>query len=911
MLKRAILVQLLLLVGYFSVNSQPKPDTYQPVKSTGLIPADMLIKSSQKYEVEKSTISKEESKKDRKSIESFYLSTNFEIDKLLLSGLVSFNDPITQYLNKIVDVLLKNEPELRKRVRVYTMKSPVMNAFATNQGIIFVNLGLLARVKSEAELAFVLSHEIIHVEEKHSLNKYLKVQTIQRDKDLYKGLSLDDKLANVNHYSRELETEADEKGLKRYLDAGYSIDAIEASFTALSYSHTPFTDHEFDYKWLESNTFSFPQEFYRDKITTPRPLDDGDTTSTHPSIQQRKTSILTKIGDFNKEGRKNYLVSESEFNSVREFSQFEVCRMHLARQRYDLAIYEAQALLKTYPDNLYLQKVTLKALAAKAYLIYDGIYVSEWEDYINNDLQGNAQRCYHLNLCLALKDEYMAAVATRYAWQLKQANPQDQEIGQLADSLMHLLFYKMEVSPSYFSMTPRTASELNPILLAYDKINNPDKYRKLDSLAILDLIINDTDKIVNTDTNMVSITTKGVGGIAPISASGNDDNLEDEDTEEDGWITDQVELEPEDTFYVSTVEDAKKLKIRLTGYQKYMLKHKDKFDILGVRKDGTFVYKSTDVEDGIWANGDNGRNDGNTSARSNNDRDANRDANGRDNEQDINGDEDDDEEELYIHDFTLPIDTNFHKYAFVDFADDPSFLKQANKYHKLKDKDKDIELSKGNRKKKIRENELNSNRGFALDIDKVVIVNPRYNKLNLAKPDKQEYLTSEKNQKHFSDLLELNAKASGIKFQLIDNNDLKNKDVNTFNDIAYLNEWLDERLELGSTIPFSTLELSEREALVKKYGTRYFMWTGNLNIRERDYMRSIIIAYSCIFPPMLPFVLPRLIRSGKYQIYYYLVFDLMNNEMVIGDVVTSNQFERDDFLNSQIYYTFNQLKYKR
>jgi len=309
MLQRALLLQLLLLGSILICYAQPQPDNYEPLKSAGEIPKDMLLKSSLKYEIEKSTISKTDSKKDRKSKESFYLSANFEIDKMLLSGMVSFNDPITVYLNKIMDVLLKDEPALRKQVRVYTMKSTEVNAFATNQGIIFVNLGLLAKVKNESELAFILAHEITHVVEKHSLNKYLKVQTIKRDKNLYKDLSLDDKMATVNHYSRELETEADEAGLVRYLKAGYSVEAIPGAFELLAYSHLPFTYEEFDYKWLESPSFSFPEEYYRQTLNTITSLEDEEEDEhedehTHPSVQQRKANILGKVSNETEEGRK-------------------------------------------------------------------------------------------------------------------------------------------------------------------------------------------------------------------------------------------------------------------------------------------------------------------------------------------------------------------------------------------------------------------------------------------------------------------------------------------------------------------------------------------------------------------------------------------------------------------------------
>lgn len=890
------MLQLMLLAAAFCV-AQPQPQTYEPVKPSGEIPKDMIIKSSKKYEIEKSTISKDESKKDRKTKESFYLSTNFEIDKLLLSGQVSFNDPITTYLNKIVDVLLKDEPELRKQIRVYTMKSTSMNAFATNQGIIFVNLGLLARLKNEAELAFILAHEITHVEEKHSLNKYLKVQTVKQGKNIYKDLSLDDKLATVNHYSRELETEADEHGLERYLKAGYSLDAIEGSFTALSYAHMPFVEYEFNYKWLESNTFIFPREFGREKINTPKPLEDDDTTSTHPSIQQRKANILAKVKDTNADGRKVYWVSETDFAAAKEFAQFEVCRLHLARQRYDLAIYEAQALQQQYPNNLFLKKVIMHAMASMAYYSHDGINMNEWEDYVNEELQGNVQRTYHFHLSLSIDPDYIASVATRYSWQLRMQYPNDKEIQTVSDSLMHLLFASRQVKPDFFSMAPRPQREVDSIAFEYDYLEQPYKIKAeqdyKDSLKNARLGTNVSSN--NDTTGDVGITTKTVYNANSSTTANSQSNTEPTDvaTEEN---SEDDEYEQEDEVLITSVEDAKRQGIKLTGYQKYQLKNKEKYDIKGFRIDGTVVY-----------------NDSNSSESPNREEAPSRNTDQKRStaEETSKADTSTVVEKVYYHEFKKPLDPEFHKYAFVDFANDPTFLKKAKQYYKKgQDADNNV-VSKTERKKKEREKELNQTRGYALDIKKVVVVNPRYSKINLVNTNKQQYLTSEKNQQKFSKTLKRGAETSGIKFEVIDNQDLKNNDVNKFNDIAFLNEWLDERLELGTTVPLSTMSLEQRQALAQKYGTNYFMWTGNLSVKEKDYMKTIWIVYSSIFPPLLPFTLPKMIRAGKYQIYYYIVFDIINNTAVLSDVVVSNQLERNDFVNSQTFYTFHQLKYKR
>lgn len=54
-------------------------------------------------------------------------------------------------------------------LRVYVVETPEFNAFAMPNGAVFVNTGLLLRMQNEAQLAFVLGHEITHFLHRHTL----------------------------------------------------------------------------------------------------------------------------------------------------------------------------------------------------------------------------------------------------------------------------------------------------------------------------------------------------------------------------------------------------------------------------------------------------------------------------------------------------------------------------------------------------------------------------------------------------------------------------------------------------------------------------------------------------------------------------------------------------------------------
>jgi predicted Zn-dependent protease len=84
-------------------------------------------------------------------------------------------DPrLQQYVNHVGRWLAAQteRPDLPWRFGV--MDAPQLNAFAVPGGTIFVTRGLVARMKSEAELAGVLAHEISHVLRKHHLKAIQK-----------------------------------------------------------------------------------------------------------------------------------------------------------------------------------------------------------------------------------------------------------------------------------------------------------------------------------------------------------------------------------------------------------------------------------------------------------------------------------------------------------------------------------------------------------------------------------------------------------------------------------------------------------------------------------------------------------------------------------------------------------------
>jgi beta-barrel assembly-enhancing protease len=84
------------------------------------------------------------------------------------------SDRIQRYVNQVGRVIASRSERPNLPWRFAVLDSPLANAGAAPGGQIYITTGLLFRMRSEAELAGALAHEIAHVVQKHQLKAYQK-----------------------------------------------------------------------------------------------------------------------------------------------------------------------------------------------------------------------------------------------------------------------------------------------------------------------------------------------------------------------------------------------------------------------------------------------------------------------------------------------------------------------------------------------------------------------------------------------------------------------------------------------------------------------------------------------------------------------------------------------------------------
>lgn len=461
-------------------------DNYQPSRSQSPLPDGFLTTSTAKY---KEAVLSDQAKNGTlsKSRHEFHLQTSFVLDELVKSGQLIFNDEMSKYVNKVLDNILKDNPELRKRIQVYMIRSASVNAFASDRAEIFVNVGLLANINNEAELAFILCHEVQHIIHKHNLQTFIEFDdfgNVQQKKNY-------DKIVEKHSYEKDLEREADKKGLELFLKSGYSVKAAEGVFDVLSLTHVPYANDSFKISYFENDYIKFLDYTPIKEINKIKPIEnDDDKHSTHPSLKERRKAFQESTRENGAQGVL-FMQPKSKFEHVQKIARFDLCDILVANRTYGAALYHSFLLLNRFPENSYAEKNIAKSLYGYAQYINRLKYKNESTD-IDDDkiynLEGQMQLVLHFLDRLTQKE--LNVLAGRYCWELSKKYPNDLALQLMARDMIEDIvifpvekpeeFFKTEVMPNegFISFAPYGFGDLMQDSLFLKWLENGKYYRK-------------------------------------------------------------------------------------------------------------------------------------------------------------------------------------------------------------------------------------------------------------------------------------------------------------------------------------------------------------------------------------------------------------------------------------------------
>lgn len=292
--------------------------------------------------------------------------------------------PITEkqaytYLQKLVDRLANADPSLKDLdMRVVFSRDWWPNAVSMGDGTLALNAGLVIYMQSEAELVFVLGHEIAHYYLKHTPEAIRKfVETVNSDsvKTELKRIKAQDyrvnqeiqKLIkqltfNTRRHGRDKESQADAFALQLMIKAGYDPRAARQTLLLLSkVDDTLFInpeggeaekifnlpDYTFKKRWIQKESMIFG-EMVQEKNSKENP--EQDSLMTHPDCEVRIQQLEPLIAQAAGTGREN-IVDSAYFQQLRRDFYYEIMEQCYRGDLWSRNLYYAMLLLGQEQEN--------------------------------------------------------------------------------------------------------------------------------------------------------------------------------------------------------------------------------------------------------------------------------------------------------------------------------------------------------------------------------------------------------------------------------------------------------------------------------------------------------------------------------------------------------------------------------
>lgn len=207
---------------------------------------------------------------------------------------------LEKYLYRLIDTILPEEIKSQQPFDVFIERDIDYNASALGNGFVYANIGLIANCNNEAELAYVLGHEIGHSIFNHGyminadfISSYNRNNNAQTDKEFYL----------MFEKSRKAELQSDSFAYSCLSNAGLNLNTIKNSLNILQYSE-------------------YAEKFYVDKNRRGSFNSFNKIFSTHPSSNDR-IKLLNSFRKINKDNLNNYIIDSVYFKKVKKIAHEE------------------------------------------------------------------------------------------------------------------------------------------------------------------------------------------------------------------------------------------------------------------------------------------------------------------------------------------------------------------------------------------------------------------------------------------------------------------------------------------------------------------------------------------------------------------------------------------------------------
>jgi Zn-dependent protease with chaperone function len=373
---------LLLFFIFQNYSSPAQVRQFYPYYSTDTLPAYNLalerknaVLSNIIHDSDARNVSKKDFENEKKEIANWIFS---EVRYYALIDTI-----IEPYVREVFNKVKRNF-SLGDKCNIVIVRSPMVNAMSLGDGTIFIYTGLFSVLDNEDQLAYILAHELSHIELKHTTKSLLAGLDKSEEKELKRQIkkTLNEKYEvnkklyelllkstlSYTFHSRNDELQTDSLAFIKFKNSGYDLFQAPSALMALDRSknnkessilnldkHFNCQNHNYNFKAEPVVINSIFEIQDSENI-----FNSTDTLSTHPD-PVRRAGILEEMLSNLSIGKKE-IRNDEKFFYVKDAAKIQDVQAYFRNEFYDMALYNALWMLEKYPESHYLQSVVILSL---------------------------------------------------------------------------------------------------------------------------------------------------------------------------------------------------------------------------------------------------------------------------------------------------------------------------------------------------------------------------------------------------------------------------------------------------------------------------------------------------------------------------------------------------------------------
>lgn len=428
----------LFVLGCFLFSIMGMTQMYKPIDTADYIQRKAFLKYFEgNNEATVKRLRAQYSGKTGSELSKIYKEFGTDFEKQVKNKDFIFKSEFEASIQSVIQRLKKNNPKIPQDLKILIAKDNTPNAYCLADGTFVINMGLYSWLNNEEQIAAVISHELGHKIEEHSLKTFLKI--IEQDKqdkivveNIKSTTTSRSQIQNQKAFDifkntvykkgverRQSEMQADSLGYVIFRNSDFKkaefVNALQRlqDFDTISPRELKVETYKklfnlpkqaFNEKWMKKEDFSlYNYNFYKEKL-------NKDSLASHPEVSRRIEMLKRTFAEL-----KTPAASEKPtdlFVALQKTARMEILPNYFHSEDYGLGIYAAMQFLQDEEEEKY-YKSWLGKCFAKIYEARKNYNLNRYLDRIEPKNQSESYQQF-LNFMWNLSLEEIKNIADYY-----------------------------------------------------------------------------------------------------------------------------------------------------------------------------------------------------------------------------------------------------------------------------------------------------------------------------------------------------------------------------------------------------------------------------------------------------------------------------------------------------------------